>query len=353
MAHRHAAEQSASYPVGVTYFGQHPSASGAMVMDQSSEQGSQFWGFEGPCLPQQSFKRAVTSTWGGTTPTTTGAQTSTTTILTSTSVTCLAVGGPAYAPYASSSPQWGPTSVHAMRPAIVSQSVELPGSFLRVWAGPLTRRTEFGNFGTIWGDSSARSCLRPEFDKSQVVSRQEDRAVEPEASNERYLSRNQGVGPAAVPWSNVLSQGWYGTRPKTTALARQMDSAGVEAGPARLPPGHGVPSRDPSAVEVGYGLPSDLGHPGQPSGVHAYPPPRLDVQSSSTSVQSPVLYWDQSIGQWVRAPSVASGLFSFPSTPEARLEGFIAEARGMCQTTNAAVVSQRFWSAIDAAFAGK
>jgi len=70
------------------------------------------------------------------------------------------------------------------------------------------------------------------------------------------------------------------------------------------------------------------------------PSPRLDVQSRSTSVQSPVVYWDQSIGQWVQAPSVASGLLSFPSTPEARLEGFIAEAWGTCQTTEAADVSE-------------
>jgi len=118
-----------------------------------------------------------------------------------------------------------------------------------------------------------------------------------------------------------------------------MESAGAEAGPARLPPGPGVPSRDPSTVEVGYGLPSNLGQPSQPSGVHAYPPPGLDMQPRSTSVH-PVVYWDQSIGQWVRAPSVASGLSSFPSTPEASLEGFIAQARGTCQNTKAADVSQ-------------
>jgi len=57
-------------------------------------------------------------------------------------------------------------------------------------------------------------------------------------------------------------------------------------------------------------------------------------------VQSPVLYWDQSTGQWVRAPSVASGLLLFHSTPEIRLEGFIAEVRGTRQPTKGVDVSQ-------------
>jgi len=43
---------------------------------------------------------------------------------------------------------------------------------------------------------------------------------------------------------------------------------------------------------------------------------------------------------WVRAPSLTSGLSSFPPTPDARLDGFIAEARGTCQTTNTVHVSQ-------------
>jgi len=123
-----------------------------------------------------------------------GAQTSTTTTLTSTSVTCVAIRarGPAYAPYVRCLPHARLTSVHPVRPAIVSQSVELPGSFPRAWAGPGTRHAEFGNFETIWGDSSGRSSIRPEFDRSQVVSRQEDRAVEPGASSEHYPSRSQG-----------------------------------------------------------------------------------------------------------------------------------------------------------------
>jgi len=44
--------------------------------------------------------------------------------------------------------------------------------------------------------------------------------------------------------------------------------------------------------------------------------------------------------QWVQAPSVASGLSPFHSTPDARLEGFIVEARGTCQSSKVVDVSQ-------------
>ena len=93
-------------------------------------------------------------------------------------------------------------------------------------------------------------------------------------------------------------------------------------------------------MEVGYELPNDLGQPNPPSAVHTYPPPRMDVQPSGTLVPYPVTRGDQTIRPWVRAPSLTSGLSSFPTTPEVRTEGFIAEARGMCQTANSAVVSQ-------------
>jgi len=75
----------------------------------------------------------------------------------------------------------------------VSQSVELLGSFPRAWPGPGTRCAEFGNFVIIWGDSSARSSLRPEIDRSQVASRPVDRGVELGAPGERYLSHGQGL----------------------------------------------------------------------------------------------------------------------------------------------------------------
>ena len=110
-------------------------------------------------------------------------------------------------------------------------------------------------------------------------------------------------------------------RPKTTGSAKQTESAWAEAGPTELQPGSGVHRKNPSAAEVVYGQPAHLGQPRQPSGVLVYPPPRIDAQSRSTSVQSPVLYWDQSTGQWVRVPSVAPGLSPFHSTPEVTAGG--------------------------------
>jgi len=86
VANRHGAKQSAMDPIGVTHFGPHSLASGAMFMDQSSEQGRELGGFADLCLARQSFERVAMLNWGGSTPTTTGAQTSTTTTLTSTSV---------------------------------------------------------------------------------------------------------------------------------------------------------------------------------------------------------------------------------------------------------------------------
>ena len=91
-------EQSAMYPIGYLYFGPQASASGAMFVDSSSEQGRELGTFEGPCSPHQHFEQALTSIWASTTPTT-SAQTTTTTTLTSTVATCSAVGGPAYVPY--------------------------------------------------------------------------------------------------------------------------------------------------------------------------------------------------------------------------------------------------------------
>jgi len=151
LANRHGAEQSAMDPVGVTHFGPHSLASGAMFMDQSGKWGSELGGYVDPCLARQSFERAAMSNWGGPSPTTTGAQMSTTTTLTSTSVASSALGGPAHALYARCPPHAGLTPVHPARQAFVSQSVELPGSFPRAWPGLGTRRPEFGNFETIWG----------------------------------------------------------------------------------------------------------------------------------------------------------------------------------------------------------
>jgi len=169
-----------------------------------------------------------------------------------------------------------------------------------------------------------------EFDRGQVVSRQTDRAVGPGVSSEHYLSHSQGVGPAAVAQPDVVSQRGYGARPKTTGSARQMESARIETGLTGLPPGSGTPSRNSSTVEGGQVEPVNLRQPSLPSGVHAYPPARLDAPVSSTPVQSPVVYQDPSTEQWVRVPSAASALSSFNSIADARLEGFIAEAWGTC-----------------------
>jgi len=76
MASRHGTEQSAVDPSGVTHFGPHPLASGAMFMDQGGDRGRELGSFADPCLPRQHFERAVTSVWGGSMPTTMGAQTS-------------------------------------------------------------------------------------------------------------------------------------------------------------------------------------------------------------------------------------------------------------------------------------
>jgi len=77
------------------------------------------------CLSRQPVERVGTSIWGGSTPTTTGAQTSTTSTLTSMSVASSAVGGPAHALYARGPSQAGLTSVRPVRQAFVSQPVKL------------------------------------------------------------------------------------------------------------------------------------------------------------------------------------------------------------------------------------
>ena len=104
-------------------------------MDQSGKRGRQLGGFVDLRLSQQPFERAVTSIWGGSMPTTMGAQTSTTSTLTSTLVASSAVGGPAHALYARGPPQAGLTSVRPARQAFVSQSVELQGNITRAWPG--------------------------------------------------------------------------------------------------------------------------------------------------------------------------------------------------------------------------
>ena len=123
--------------------------------------------------------------------------------------------------------------------------------------------------------------------------------MEPGAPSEHYLTHGQGVGPATVQRSDALPQSGYGERPKTTAEARQMYSAGAEAGPVGLPSGPGVPVQGPRATEVGYELPSNLGQPNLPSGAHIYPPPGMDVQPCGTLVPCPVAQGDQTMRPWM------------------------------------------------------
>ena len=136
-------EQPASYVSGYMYFGPQATVSGAMLVDSSSEQGRDLGFFKDLHSPRQYVERASSSTWVSLT--TTSAHATMTTTLTSTVVTCTAVCGPAYVPYVSGFPQEGGLiSVHPMRPAVVSQSVELSGSFPRAWAGSVNHHAQSG-----------------------------------------------------------------------------------------------------------------------------------------------------------------------------------------------------------------
>ena len=136
-----------------------------------------------------------------------------------------------------------------------------------------------------WGNSSAHSGLRAEFDRFQVVSRLTDRAVGPVRFSEHYLSHSQGLRGSVLPQfrQDPVSHGGYGTRPKTTGSAKQTKSAWAGVGPAELRPGSAVPSQDSSAAEAGYGQPAYLGQPHQSGGAHVYPLPRIDERIGSTS----------------------------------------------------------------------
>ena len=84
-----------------------------------------------------------------------------TTTLTSTTVTCTALGGPAYVPYVSGEPQRGLTSVRPTRQAYMSRFVEPSGSFHSVWPGPVGKSTVTGNHEGIWRDVATHSTLQP------------------------------------------------------------------------------------------------------------------------------------------------------------------------------------------------
>jgi len=178
---------STLYPTTNAYYGPHPSVSGAETVDQSSAAESDWGCFVGQSSARSEVKRAAASAWGTYTPTTTGAHTNTTSTLTSTCVTCSTVGGPVQVTYYRGPPPTGLTSVHPARQVFMPQSIEPSGRYPGALAGPVgILRPPVGTVDRFWGDASARSNLRPEFDMLQVTSRPQDRAVEP--SGQRYLS---------------------------------------------------------------------------------------------------------------------------------------------------------------------
>jgi len=154
--------------------------------------------------------------------------------------------------------------VHPARQVFIPQPVDPRGSTPRAWPGPGARLAELGTMETIWGDSSARSSLRPEFDRSQVASRPVDTAVEPGATGERYQGPSQGIGPTTVWRSDALPSNGYGVMPNATVEDRQMYSAGAEAGPVGLPPNPRASAPGSQAAEVGYAIPRDPGNPTSP-----------------------------------------------------------------------------------------
>jgi len=205
-----------------------------------------------------------------------------------------AVGGPAHALYARGLPPVGLTSVRPARQVFLPQPVDPRGSTPRAWPGPGTRRAELGNLETIWRDSSARSNLRPEFDRSQVASRPMDRVVELGTSGEPYPSNGLGMDPTPVRRSDALPQyGYGGVMPNATAEARQMYSPGVEAGLVGLPPIQGAPALGPMLRRRGMGYPTTSSSPTDP------------VEPAITPLR-----------EWMR--SLVAPLYHVPYIPETR-----------------------------------
>jgi len=150
--------------------------------------------------------------------------------LTSTCVTCSTVGGPVQAAYYRGPPPTWLTSVRPARQVFMPQSIKQSGRFPGALAGPVgILRPPVGTVERSWGDASARSNLRPEFDMSQVASRPEDRKVNP--SGERHLSHGLVSNPVSVTRAEVYSQGSHGAQPKATLESQKMCPAGMETGP--------------------------------------------------------------------------------------------------------------------------
>jgi len=288
------------------YYGPHPSASGAVVVDQSSAMGSGSGCFVGPSSSQPEVARVAVSTWGDFTPTTTGARTNTTATLTSMYMTCSTVGGPVQAVYIRGPPPTGLTSVRPARQVFMPQPIEPSGRFPGVLAGPVgILRPPVGTVERTWGDASTRSNLRPEFDSSKVASRPRDRAVNP--SGERYLSNGLVSNSVSVTRAEIYSQGNHGARPNATVESQQMCPAGMEAGSTGVRLVSGAPGQSSGPMGVSSHLPP----PCLPAGMHVIQPAGMDVQSMCASAQSPVTQGDQVVGhKWVHTPSTVSGLSS-------------------------------------------
>ena len=103
--------QAPSHPVVDPNFGLQTTASGAMFVDQSRERRSEsrlYGDILVTCSLYPFGGEGVSSSHGASqTPTATSVQTIFSITLTSTAVTCTALGGPAYVPYVSGQPQGG------------------------------------------------------------------------------------------------------------------------------------------------------------------------------------------------------------------------------------------------------
>jgi len=209
--------------------------------------GSDLGCFVGPSSVRPEVKRAAASAWGAFTPTTTGTHTNTISTFTSTCVTCSTVGGPVQAAYYRGPPPMGLISAHPARQVFMPQSIEQSGRFPGVLAGPVgILCPPVGTIERSWGDASARSNLRPEFDMSQVASRPEDRAVDP--SGPHHLSHSLVSDSVSVTRAEMYSQGSHGARPKATLESQQICPAGMETGPTGVRPAFGASAQSSSSM---------------------------------------------------------------------------------------------------------
>jgi len=127
---------SMPHPAEVMHYGPHHAVSGAAFVDQSAVVGSELGCFVGSSSSRPGVEMVVTSNWGVTTPTTTGAHTNTTATLTSTVVTCATVGGPARSAYHGNPPPAGSMAIRPARPFGMPQVVGQPERFPVALADP-------------------------------------------------------------------------------------------------------------------------------------------------------------------------------------------------------------------------